>query len=928
MMNTARTFVSGTAIAQWYLVHDKMKKLLAFRDSESYAYHKPSPSTLTRSTLLMTSVAVMKTTSSDEDTISAMRDLICLFLYRGPKSLQNGCVRLAVERKLPVKLLILIREFRKQLRIVTDVSRTSLTPRQIKQIHAICDRYERAWHQEQTPSIEAAAAGAESEIRPALLQHLAEMDILHRVLRGVSVDLEMYLHRWPDLDRTGLKNAFAAAVESSRTSISNATASSDEHDSQKPPALPCSKDEFFQRLRGNRLLTEDEIAAAATRAGAATSSTAIGEQLVADKKLTPFQVRALLHGDNDPLTLGEYIVQDFIGRGGMGTVYRAVHRRMKRKVAIKVLRRDIAHADLLAKRFLREVEVAAKLCHPNIVTAYDASEQNGISYLVSEFVEGQNLSDLVREYGPLSLPLAVDIVQQAARALEYAHGEGVIHRDIKPSNLLIDDAGNVKLLDVGLARVNPPDVSENDYASELTTTGMIMGTVDYISPEQAQNTRLADERSDVYSLGCTLFFLITGRAPYAKGTGIERLLAHRERPIPSLCSLSTQIPESLDRMLSSLMAKKPIDRMASMKDLIQQLEDFKATGIPDVTLPLSATDEMVSDLSQPSAEATSTLTPRPTSKSSMAFLAWVLLPGIAAVAIAAFIMNAESGAPQDSRSVDLAPIPIATLTDLSEEDVQLYRAKWATALKLDENALMHGIEFVFIPPGEFGYGDDAVATRLEKGFYLSQTEITVGQFREFADAQQFQTVAQRNGEGGWGQDPESSDTKRWIQDPTFCWNNLGAQFVSQKHPATSLAYTDMIAFCEWMSREAERTIRLPTEQEWEYACRCGRRGRWSFGDDAEQLHEYAWFESNGNKDMHPTRSLKPNAWGLYDMHGNEFERCLVSDAEASGYSGSGPIRGGNIFSPADETTSSIRQLSPLNTPTQGAFRIVMELPQL
>ncbi|MEJ7591255.1 MAG: bifunctional serine/threonine-protein kinase/formylglycine-generating enzyme family protein [Planctomycetaceae bacterium] len=872
----------------------------------------------------------------------------------------NGCVRCAVERKHQVPGMVSDRKPRKHLPLVSDGLHKSLTDQQIVQIQAICDRYTRAWKLGQPPSIEAAAAGTASLIRPALLQHLAAIDIRYRVARGVTVDLEKYLTRWPDLDRTALQHALDTAGDSADTSLSAKTQWSGLRESTAP-ALPCSWAVFLQRLRESRLLSEEEIAAGMISVSSDSSSTAFGEHLVAAKKLTSFQVNALLRSSDDPLILGEYIVQDMVGRGGMGTVYRAVHRRMKRTVAVKVLRRDIAQADLLAKRFLREVEVAAKLCHPNIVTAYDAGEQNGISYLVSEFVEGQNLSELVKEYGPLSLPLAVDVVLQAARALEYAHREGVIHRDIKPSNLLLDDSGNVKLLDVGLARVNSPTASKIDHGADLTTTGMIMGTVDYMSPEQAQNTRLADERSDIYSLGCTLYFLMTGHAPFAKGTAMERLLAHREQPIPSLCHLSPQVPELMDRLLSSLMAKKPADRMASMRELVHQLEILKANGLPDITLPLSvtaaddnewlqplamsiipaqqpaavsrgatteaneATELMPSFNTKESAEETASRSATSRSKSSMAFLPWVLLPGIAAIVVAAVVMRGNQELLNGSQPGS-APSTIAILTDMSEGEVEDYRREWAYALKLEENATVHGVAFTFIPPGEFRYGDDAVAVKLNTGFCLSQSEVTVGQFKVFAEAQRYTTVAEENGAGGWGQDPASPNVKRWIQGPAFFWNNLGAQFVTEQHPATSLAYTDMIAFCEWMSRETGRTIRLPTEQEWEYACRCGRRVRWSFGDDPQHLKEYAWFEATADKDMQPTRSLKPNAWGLYDMHGNEFERCLVPDAEESGYSGVGPIRGGNIFSPAEETTSSFRQMSPLNSPTHGAFRILMELP--
>ncbi|RLT11708.1 MAG: hypothetical protein DWI22_00640 [Planctomycetota bacterium] len=849
----------------------------------------------------------------------------------------------------------------KDLQLVSGGLHKLLTSQQILQIQAICDRYARAWQQGQPPSIEAAAAGTELQVRPALLQQLAKLEIEHRAACGATVDLEMYLTRWPDLDRSALRHALDTARASDNTFLSVQTLSPGL--AEAAHAQPCTWAVFLQRLCESRLLSEDEIAVGVSSVSPESSSTAFGEYLVAAKKLTLFQVDALLRGSDDPLILGEYIVQDFVGRGGMGTVYRAVHRRMKRTVALKVLRRDIPQAELQAKRFLREVEVAAKLSHPNIVTAYDAGEQNGISYLVSEFVEGQNLSELVKEYGPLSLPLAVDVVQQAALALEYAHREGVIHRDIKPSNLLIDDSGNVKLLDVGLARINAPATSEIDHASDLTTTNMIMGTVDYMSPEQAQNSRLADERSDIYSLGCTLYFLITGGAPFAKGTGIERLLAHREQPIPSLCHLSPQVPELIDPLLASLMAKKPAERMASMRELLQQLVMLKANGLPDVTLSLNAidTDAENCELSQlvtpaiaataafaavacrvtsevqavpelmpnfdlqESAEKPASCAASGRAKSPLAFLLWVFFPGVAAIVVAAFAFRGNREIRESSQSGSVAS-RIASLTDLPEDAVADYRREWATILKLEESVTVHGVTFAFIPPGDFDYGDDAVPVRLEKGFYLSQSEVTIGQFKVFAEAQSFPTVAEENGAGGWGQDPASPHIKRWIQGPTFFWNNLGAQFVTEQHPATSLAYTDMIAFCDWLSRETRSTIRLPTEQEWEYACRCGRRGRWSFGDDPQQLKEYAWFETSADNDLHPTCMLKPNAWGLYDMHGNEDERCLVPEAEESGYSGSGPIRGGNIFSPVEETTSSSRRMSWLNMPSQDAFRILMELP--
>ncbi len=740
--------------------------------------------------------------------------------------------------------------------------------------------------------------------------------------------------------------------------------------------MPCSIDQFISRLRKSRLLPDAEVDSLGDRTEVDGSLAAIAKELVDAGKLTLFQVKSLLEDLGDPLILGEYIVQDQVGRGGMGTVYRAIHRRMKRTVAIKVLRRDIPDADFLSKRFLREVEVAARLCHPNIVMAYDAGEQNGVSFLVSEFIEGQNLGDLVRQYGPLSLPLAVDVVQQTARALQYAHGEGVIHRDIKPSNLLLDDSGNVKLLDVGLARISPSELSDPDAVSDLTTTGMIMGTVDYMSPEQALNTRLADERSDVYSLGCTLYFLMTGRAPFASGTAMERLLAHREQPIPMLVSLSTLFPSELDELLSSMLAKDPSQRIESMNKLVERLEAMRASDLPDVTLPCStagndvmadATDEAeyepteaIPELStskeMPSASSlpataigmtagsldetdvdattllqvadsepntTNASSRRRSSVSSQAsILPWIIVPGFAAVALLFWYFGPTwNGAKDELRDTASGRPNVESLTDQSEEEASSYRSKWASSLGLDTEQTLNGVTFLLLPPGRFlfGEGETSVETELPQPLYLTEVEVTVEQFRAFVEASDnYQTLAERNG-NGWG-----LVAGQWVQGPGYCWRNLGENFVGDSTPATSISYPDAMAFCDWMSSVTKQIVRLPREEEWEYACRCGRRGEWSFGDDAVLLDQYAWVRSNSKLEIHPVRQLLPNAWGLFDMHGNESEWCLEPTVQLSAYSGQGSVRGGGFYSSDDEARCSARFRTDLMLPTRGAFRVLME----
>ncbi len=298
-------------------------------------------------------------------------------------------------------------------------------------------------------------------------------------------------------------------------------------------------------------------------------------------KLTRFQAEAVYRGKTKALILGDYVVEEEIGQGGMGQVYKARHRRMKRIVALKMLPPAVTTSPDAVQRFQREVEAAAKLIHPHIVTAFDAGESGGVHFLVMEYVEGQDLGCFVQKEGPLDIARAVDYTRQAAEGLEYAHGEGVVHRDIKPANLLLDKKGTVKILDMGLARlVSEPGANESTAAAGLTQSGQVMGTVDYMSPEQALDTRSAGKPADVYSLGCTLFYLLTGKAVYQGNTLVERILAHREQPIPSLRKARADVPRLLDTTFRKMVAKKPELRQRSMREVIEALAKCGESGRP------------------------------------------------------------------------------------------------------------------------------------------------------------------------------------------------------------------------------------------------------------------------------------------------------------------------------------------------------------
>jgi eukaryotic-like serine/threonine-protein kinase len=613
--------------------------------------------------------------------------------------------------------------------------------------------------------------------------------------------------------------------------------------------------------------------------------------------LTAYQAEEIAAGRGDMLVLGNYVLLAPLGAGGMGRVFQAYHRPMKRKVALKLLAPDLLRSPDARLRFQREVEAVARLSHAHIVAAHDAGEAAGRHFLVMEFVDGSNLSDVVKRDGPLNMERALTYTLHAARGLEHAHAAGIVHRDVKPANLLLSPAGTVKVLDLGLARFAGTDGDAADR--ELTSTGMVMGTAAFMAPEQALDTRQADCRADIYSLGCCLYYLLSGTPPFSGATPMAVLVAHREQAPPHMGDAR------LDAVFQKMVAKRPEDRYASMTEVIAELERLRA------------------DLSD--VESAAPL-PRRRTRRVLAIAGAGLAASIAlAIAFARPPRSdnpIDAPAPEPAKEAALGPTGHAIPEPTKDGSVARPPAQ-PVERPVVARPPRPSIEMVTIPAGEFLMGSPAGEpgaraderpqhrVRIAHAFQLGKNKVTQAQFEEVMG---HNPSAFRAG-GVHAAQVAGIDTKQ--------------------HPVESISWESAVAFCNRLSERHGLTpyykidggrvsvrggsgYRLPTEAEWEYACRAGTRTRWPFGDDVKELGRFAWFADNARGCTHPVGLKEANAFGLCDMLGNVPEWCWDRydenyykdspeiDPPGAGKGEARVYRGGGWNLPAGQTRAAAR----------------------
>ncbi|MBP3954602.1 serine/threonine protein kinase [Gemmata sp. G18] len=376
-----------------------------------------------------------------------------------------------------------------------------------------------------------------------------------------------------------------------------------------------SAEDLIQALRASGLFTPEQLRAVSRALSAFGTDLQGGmRHIVHHELVTRYQLGKIFRGRVTDLVVGPYVVLDKIGEGGMGKVFRARHTRLDRTVALKVIRPGLVTNPTVRGRYAREVQATGKLDHPNIVRVDDAGEVDGKFYLAMEFVDGLDLARMIRDYGALEVTEVCEYARQAALGLQNAHEHGLVHRDIKPSNIVVagerhlpqaTEPAVVKVLDLGLARAIDPD---DMVSPDLTRDHTVVGTPDYMAPEQARNSKLVDARADLYSLGCTIYFLLTGHPPFPTGNAIEKLIQHQtNRPTP-LQAIRPAVPAAVAELVARLMAKKPDDRFATAGAFAAAIEPHTLYPVGSPAVPVVSVQDRVS-VGTPSGE---TVPPRST----------------------------------------------------------------------------------------------------------------------------------------------------------------------------------------------------------------------------------------------------------------------------------------------------------------------------
>jgi eukaryotic-like serine/threonine-protein kinase len=343
---------------------------------------------------------------------------------------------------------------------------------------------------------------------------------------------------------------------------------------------PTTVDEFLELVRKSGVVEDKRLAAHLERLRAAGTlppePPRLAGQLVHDGVLTHFQAEQFLQGKWKRFTIGKYKVLERLGSGGMGHVYLCEHLLMRRRVAVKILPTAKAEDSSSLERFYREARAVAALDHPNIVRAYDIDQDDKLHFLVMEYVDGASLQEIIKRSGPMEVLRACHYVRQSALGLQHAHeAAGLVHRDIKPGNILVDRNGVVKVLDMGLARFfhDEDDILTKKYDEN------VLGTADYLAPEQALDSHGVDIRADIYSLGATFYFCLTGRTPFNEGTVAQKLIWHQTRQPKPMRSIRPDVPEGVCAVVEKMMAKDPAQRYQTPAEVAEALAEWTQTPI-------------------------------------------------------------------------------------------------------------------------------------------------------------------------------------------------------------------------------------------------------------------------------------------------------------------------------------------------------------